>query len=381
MQFDLIIIGGGVMGAFHAYHALERGLKVALCEKDQIPKGATVRNFGQIVPSGMNRKWQAYGRSSLDIYRSIQRQFDITLRQEGSLYVASDAEERRLLEELHQINREKDYPSQLWTARQCRERYPALRPDYCRAGLFFPQELSVNPQQMIHRLQAFLRQNDRFHHFAKTLVCEVDADARVRTSCGKTLRGERVIVCSGSECELLFPEIFAAGDLEIVKLQMLRLYPQSKVRLPGNILTGQTIRRYESFRECPSYSKIKSREPQKSFWKQWGVHILLKQEIDGSIILGDSHEYADLAERDQLDFTIKSWINRFFLEEAAKIVDLDHWEVDAQWLGFYSQCKQGDLFQRRIDDRVHLITGIGGKGMTASPGLALENIKQIFAHA
>ena len=70
-MFDLIVVGGGVLGAFHAYHALKNGLKVALIEKDKAPQGATVRNFGQVVPSGMNEKWQTYGRNA--VARRIER--------------------------------------------------------------------------------------------------------------------------------------------------------------------------------------------------------------------------------------------------------------------------------------------------------------------
>ena len=47
---DLLIIGGGVLGSFFAYQALERGLSVVLLERHGAPAGATVRNFGQVVP-------------------------------------------------------------------------------------------------------------------------------------------------------------------------------------------------------------------------------------------------------------------------------------------------------------------------------------------
>ena len=79
-MFDLIVVGGGVLGAFHAYHALIRGLKVALIEKDKTPKGATVRNFGQVIPSGMNNKWQVYGRESIGIYRELHSKSDLSIR-------------------------------------------------------------------------------------------------------------------------------------------------------------------------------------------------------------------------------------------------------------------------------------------------------------
>ncbi|MFZ4109204.1 MAG: FAD-dependent oxidoreductase, partial [Polymorphobacter sp.] len=89
-QFDLLIIGGGVLGAFHAYHALEKGYRVALLERNSSPQGSSVQNFGQIVPSGMDRKWQQYGRVSLEIYKEIQSKFDISVRQNGSVQIKSN---------------------------------------------------------------------------------------------------------------------------------------------------------------------------------------------------------------------------------------------------------------------------------------------------
>ena len=44
----------------------------------------------------------------------------------------------------------------------------------------------------------------------------------------------------------------------------------------------------------------------------------------------------------------------------------------------YSQCKTKDIFEHTIDDNIHIITGIGGKGMTGSAGFSKENITKIF---
>ena len=33
-MYDLIVVGSGVLGTFHAYHALKKGLSVAIIEKD-----------------------------------------------------------------------------------------------------------------------------------------------------------------------------------------------------------------------------------------------------------------------------------------------------------------------------------------------------------
>src|SRR6056297_1064159 len=96
-DIDLLVVGGGVLGAFHAYAAVERGLRVVLLERSAEPRGATVRNFGQVVPSGLNQVWQPIGRESLRIYRQLQQRCDLSVRQLGSIYIASDEEECCLL--------------------------------------------------------------------------------------------------------------------------------------------------------------------------------------------------------------------------------------------------------------------------------------------
>lgn len=381
-NFDLLVIGGGVLGSFHAYHAARRGSKVAVLERHDQPRGGTTRNFGQVVPSGMGHDWQVLGRRSLEIYSEIQEKFDISARRNGSLYLASDDDELTLIDELAALNEKQNYHSERWSPEKCRARYPNLRTDYCRGGLFFPEELSVNPRVMIHRLHKFMAEQCAVEFFYQNLVVGIeerpDGLITVSTSAGLQISTEKVIVCCGAEFQVLFPELFHKSSLELVKLQMLRLAPQKEVSMPGNILTGLSIRRYESFSECASYQEIIARQPNDSFWKEWGVHLLFKQEADGGIILGDSHEYAPAARADELDYNLRDEINRYFIEEGRKIFDLPSWEIEAAWYGLYSQTnEEGGVFQRQVGDQIHLVTGIGGKGMTGSAAFAEKNIREI----
>lgn len=381
-KFDLIVIGGGVLGTFHAYHALKKGLTVALLEKNDRPVDATVRNFGQVVPSGMNAKWQRYGRKSLELYKSIQQEFDIKIQNHGSIYIASNPEEVTLIEELSTINKNNGYASELLTKEQCLKKYPSIREDYCKAGLFFPEEVSADPRYMIHQIHSWMKTLPNFSIHYQTLVKEIDSkgnSCKLTDKLGNVYEAEKVFLCSGSEFEILYPELFLQSDIELVKLQMLRLSSQNKVKIPGNILTGLTIRRYESFEECPSFQSIKSKEDPNCYWKKWGVHILFKQENDGTIILGDSHEYADVKNKNDIDFYIRNEVNDYFVEEGKKILNLDTWQIDSAWLGIYSQCKENDLYQNTIDDKVHIVTGIGGKGMTGSAGFSFEHINKLYA--
>ena len=148
-KYDLIVVGGGVIGTFCAYHALKLKKSVLLIEKDSSPYEASFRNFGQGVPSGQSiEKWFEYGRRSLEIYKEIQAQTDISVVQNGSWYIASDDFEATLLEELQELLNEKKYHSKLYTKEDTIALQPNLDANYVKAGLFFPQEVSLNPLLM-----------------------------------------------------------------------------------------------------------------------------------------------------------------------------------------------------------------------------------------
>lgn len=381
MHPDLIIIGGGILGTFHAYHALNRGLKVQLFEKDLKPAGATTQNFGQVVPSGMNHTWQQYGRRSLEIYKDLASKTDLSIRPNGSVYFASDDEELQLLEELATLNEQNQYPSQLLSAKECLSRYPGLRADYCKGGLFFPEEITAESRQMIHEVLAFLVEQKGLDYRPNTLIQEAvvkNGSCSVTTNRGEEFQADKILICSGSEFKALFPEVFAESDLEVSRLHMMQTLPQPQLRFAGNILTGLTIRRYEAFEECPSFAQIKAKEDPNAFWKKWGIHILFKQAPDGSVIIGDSHEYADAARADELGYDLYPEVREYMLQEAAKIFDLETWQLSREWYGVYSQCKTQEIFRHTIDGDIHILTGIGGKGMTGSPGFSEEHLGVIW---
>lgn len=101
MHVDVICVGAGALGTFHAYFAARKGKKVLLLERDFVPYEGTVRNFGQCVASGQEiPTWRERGIRALRTYNEIQAKANISLRNNGTCYIASDAAEMQLLEEM-----------------------------------------------------------------------------------------------------------------------------------------------------------------------------------------------------------------------------------------------------------------------------------------
>ena len=379
-HFDLAVVGAGVVGTFHAYHALQKGKKVVLFERDQRPNEATVRNFGQVVPSGMSAKWHPIGRRAVEIYREIQAQTDLGLYENGSTYIASDEEEMAVLEEVTAMYRSLDYPCELWNVAQVLEHLPPVRKSYAVGALHFPTEFSILPREMIHRLLAWLSQHPNLEYRPHTTIRSIqDRNDRIHLEdhTGTKWSSEKAIVASGREFKTLFPEHFRESGMKVSKLQMMLTRPLPQVKLPGNILTGLTIRRYDAFKEVPAYQKL-TEKPEHQELKKWGIHILFKQRPDGSIVLGDSHEYAGVNDTESLDFGVNLELNELMMGEIRRIVDLPDWRLVNSWNGYYSQSAENGIFEKWLSDRLVILTGIGGKGMSTGAGLAELMINKLF---
>lgn len=381
-KYDLIVVGGGILGTFHAYHALLLGKTVLQLEKDNYPVGATVRNFGQVIPSGMTGEWFEYGVRSVEIYQAIQKEFDLSVRKNGSVYIASDEDEQTLIHELNEHYDTLGYQHSLLSKTQVLEKYSSIKESYAREALFFEDEISVEPNLMIYRLQEYMKGKFELYtllYNSPVIDClPVNGGVEVRLTNSARFSADKAVVCNGYEFKLLFPELFASSGQVVSKLQMMRTVPLKPAGLEGNILTGLTIRRYESFEEyCPSFKSIKTPDHYAEL-KEMGIHILFKTAPDGSIIIGDSHEYADLAHFDDLGFNINSHINSLMINEANRIIDINEQQIASTWVGFYPQHADHHILEYDLDNSIHIRTCIGGKGMTAGAGYAEASIKSIF---
>lgn len=382
MHVDLICVGAGALGTFHAYFAAKKGKKVLLIERDFTPNEGTVRNFGQCVPSGQEYPtWRHRGIRTMDTYKAIQAQTDISVRQNGTCYIASDEAEMHLLEELFERDQTHGYEAVLLRKEAVLQKYPSVKAGYAQGGLFYPQEISLEPRTAIGKIIEFVQKeaNVIFKNHTTVVRCgRQNGKAEIHTAAGETHTADTVIICSGREFKILYPELFITSGLRVSKLQMMLTQPQPQVSLPGNILTGYSIRRYEGFHSLPSYPSLCATPKDEEVENTYGMHILFKQAVDGSIIIGDSHEYAAASNTETLDFGTDVYINELLLREAQKVMDLPHWNIRSYWNGYYATHADG-AYLHEAEPGIHIVTGMGGKGMSTGAGYAEENIERLFA--
>jgi FAD dependent oxidoreductase TIGR03364 len=246
---------------------------------------------------------------------------------------------------------------------------------HVRGALFFPDDARLEPRGLFRRLIPWLTQEWTVQYRPATVAVHVEArrgEACVRTADGAELHARHAVVCNGSDLRTLFPDRFAAAGFQRCKLLMLRTLPQPHVRLPTTVASGLTLRRYPAFALCPSWALL-NREPAAAGVLEAGIHILIVQDPDGSFVVGDSHEYGTGDLNDILDARTETLI----LSEARKLVELPSWEIAERWHGVYSMPRDAELYRATIDEVIHVVTGIRGKGMTTGPAVARETIEAL----
>lgn len=379
-RVDVIVIGAGVLGAFHAYFAAQRGLKVLLLERNALPGDASTRNFGMLLQTIVDpeSQWAGFARASAEIYRAIQREHDIAVSQRGSLYIASTDLESAVLQEFAQ-RFAKHYGCLYFDSRDLLARYPVIQETYARGGLLFPEDLGLDPRAMLPRFIPYLGALG-VEYVPYTDVRAIDVTGKrctVQGARGTSFSADHVFVCCGADTTTLFPDVFATSGLRVCKLQMMRTAPLSGFHLSHSILSGLSIRRYPAFTSCPSYPLLQA-EPTDERLAAFGIHLLIKQESDGSVVIGDSHQYASLSDANAYEERTDCEIDECILAYARSMLRLPSWEVRTLWNGYYLVHDRDPIYITTLDDRIHIVTGIGGKGMSTGPGFAQHSVETVF---
>lgn len=363
-QFDVAIIGGGIVGLAHAWRAATRGLRVLLLERSKAAEGASVRNFGMIWPVGQPAgELYSTALQSRDFWLQLGEQGVTQVEPCGSLHLAHHEDE---LEVLNEFCQKQTHQVSMLNPAEISEQTMLANPSGLLGGMFSPTELRVDPRTASKSIASWLADRHNVELCFNASVVSV-ADGLVITADGRQWKVDRVIICSGSDLQTLYPEQFASSGLNLCKLQMLRTGPQDGIdEKTPHIASGLTLRHYTSFESCKSQQKLRERIAGDSpLLDQYGVHVMASVFPGGEVVLGDSHEYGE-----NISPFDKTEIDDLILSELRKVIQLENWEITQRWHGVYAKHPKLPVFEKQIEPHVHLFVGTGGAGMTMSFGLA-----------
>ena len=349
-----------MLGLAHAMLARQAGYAVTVFDRHARPLGASVRNFGTIWPigcvPGAEREQALFG---LQMWREIAAKSGIWHNPCGSLSLAYRDSSWQVLQEFAAANGAAAGYSLLDKA-DVLHRFPAVNPDGLRGALRSPDELVLHTPTAIPALIEYIRSLGVDFHFATPVVAV--RDNHVETNDGTRHAFDHLVIAAGEEMRMFFPRALAAAGIQPCRLQMMRTVPQPAGFDLGAIITGDlTLCHYPAFATCPSIGTLQDElAGELPDHKRWGVHVIVAQHHDGSITLGDSHEYGE-----DLDPASHVQVDELILSSMAGMVRLPDPTIATRWQGTYLKSTRGItqvVIQPR--DNVTMITAMGGLGMT-----------------
>ncbi|MFF8931337.1 TIGR03364 family FAD-dependent oxidoreductase [Streptomyces longwoodensis] len=363
----VIVVGAGVVGTMHAWHAMNRGHEVVQIERETEARGASLRNFGQIWVSGRA------GGEELDTALRARELWEeigarlpaLGFRPNGSLTPVRGDLELAVAEAAVARPDAAARGYKLLTPAEARAVNPALRGEF-DAALYCERDAVVEPRTAQLALRAELSKSPRYTFLPGREVRDVVGEHAVRDDHGDTHTGDAVVLCTGAWLGGLVREL-AGPDLPVrrVRLQMMQTAPLGEA-LTTSVADADSFRYYPAY-ASPALDELNARRPQPATAADHRMQLLMVQRADGGLTIGDTHEYEhpfafDTVEEpyEHLTGVVESLLGRPLPA------------IRRRWAGVYAQCTDTTrvVHRQRVREGVWLVTGPGGRGMTCSPAIA-----------
>jgi sarcosine oxidase, subunit beta len=156
-SYDVIIIGGGIIGLSTAYYlAKRRARKILLLEKGRIGEGSTGLCAGGIRAQFSTEINILFSLKSLDVYEHFQEEFgqDIGFKQFGYLFLATSIAELAQFRANCELQRSLGVPAELRSPEELAQRWPFLHVGDLQGGAFCPRDGYAGPYEVV---QGFYR--------------------------------------------------------------------------------------------------------------------------------------------------------------------------------------------------------------------------------
>jgi len=386
----VVVVGAGIVGLAHAYAFARRGWAVTVVERDVAAMSATVRNFGMVWPVGQpldDRRTLAL--ESREIWVKVARDAGLWHRECGSLHLAYHADETDVIQEL--LGTEAGSQIGEWQdADAVRSRCPAVREGAggrsgtLQGALWSPWELAVDPRRAAADIAEYLHREFGVEFRWGTAVSEVheesDRSATVVTATER-LTARYAVVCPGSATDHGFGKLLAGQGMRKCRLQMLRA--KTAMPLGTHLCAGLTLLHYGSFAQLKGLPAVRDRYA--TDWPGYaeaGIHLLVSQHGDGTLTIGDSHEYEEPFRpylRESIFDMILDYFNTFLPLEQVEVVE--------RWDGVYGKhpnqpyLSLGPAGAEVPYGPARIVGSAGGAGMTLSFGIGEREVARMLGEA
>lgn len=373
-SYDLVIVGAGILGLAHAWHATKLGLSIAVVERDEQAVGASIRNFGHAcvtAQSGLAREYADFSRAE---WLRLGEIAGLDVREAGTVVVARTEQEEAVLAE---FAAQRGDEVRLLAAGETAATLGLVpgEPGDIRSGARLGLDLRVDPLAAVGRLAEHLR-GLGVSFFFGTNVGAVEP-GRVETSRG-ILSCRHVVVSVGHDVDRFFPAIADAFEVQRCRLRMLEIDPPRGVAIVPAIFTGLSLLRYDAFLELESSRALRAHfEAQAPELLAHDLNHMITQRPDGGLIIGDTHHRSRTAmpfENERSDELVLAETARLF-GIAEGISGL---RVRKRWRGVYASSAHSNFLCEMPVPGVRVASVTSGIGMTTSLGFARESLERLL---
>ena len=106
---------------------------------------------------------------------------------------------------------------------------------------------------------------------------------------------------------------------------------------------------------------------------QHGIHLIAVQSADGSLVVGDSHQYAQTP-----DFFADERVDQLMLEELAAATGLKPTAIRERWIGTYAASSNHAMFVDAPAANVRLVMITSGSGASTGFAIGEEIVMDLF---
>ncbi len=356
----IAVVGGGIVGLALGIEALERGNQVTIIERDDPPRGASVRNFGHCCVT-------AQGGIGLDrAIRSRRRWLDLSAQagfwvgETGTMLIGRTDEECQVLAEFADRS---SLPVDLLGPDQTLNALPGFAATDIQGAALLPMDLRTNPREALHCLQRWFAKQPNVTWMGAT-NCTSASEGVVHTNRG-VIEADRVFLAVNHDVDRLAPESAHRFGVTRCVLQMLRVTPAEPMKCEPALLSGWSLLRYKGFDACPSLPLLRERlSAEYPEMIAADVNLMATQLPNGDLLLGDTHTRSQFPE----PFSNEAW-DELLLSHGARFLGQSSLMVRERWQGVYASAPEEFLVDH-LDERTTAVSVTTGIGMTTAFGFA-----------